>query len=227
MENIINEITKIDLFKDIDIKDLKEMTNYFKTAKISKKETIFDEGDASNELFIVLKGKIKITKLSKDGKEIILEIAAQNEIFGGVAVINNFPYPANAIAMEESEILKISRKALIKLIDIYPQLMLNLTKNFSARIKNSYEALKNMALEKVEARIATLLLKLAEKSGEAVEKGTKINIKLTKLDIAEMVGTTVETAIRTMSKFKKNKFFTETKGFIVITNKDALIDISA
>jgi CRP/FNR family transcriptional regulator len=222
-----NDINNIGLFNDIDQSDLKEITSYFKTVKFSKKETIFDEGDQPNWLYIVLDGKIKITKLSKDGKEIILELVAPREFFGGVAVINNFPYPANAVAMEASEILKISRKELIKLIDIYPQLMINLTKNISARIKNSHEALKNMALEKVEARIATLLLKLAEKSGEIIEKGTQINIKLTKLDIAEMVGTTVETAIRTMSKFKKNKYLTETSGFIVITNKNGLKDISA
>lgn len=224
IENRINNIDKIALFEGINKDDFKEIISYFKIEKRSKRETIFDEGDAANWLFIVLSGKVKITKLSKDGKEIILEVIAPDELFGGVAVINNFPYPANAIAMEKSEIYKITKKDLIKLIDIYPQLMINLTKSFGTRIKNSHEALKNIALEKVEARIATLLLKLAEKSGE---DGIKINMKLTKLDIAEMVGTTVETAIRTLSKFKKRGYFKETDGFIVIDNKKGLEDISA
>jgi len=224
---ILNDLKKINLFSDIAERDLKEIFSYFKPIKIAKKETLFDEGDPSNWLFIVIKGKVKITKISRDGKEIILEVIYPNELFGAVAVINNFPYPANAVAMEATELIKISRKDLNKLTDIYPQIMLNMTKNFSTRIKDSHETLKNMALEKVEARIASLLLKLAEKSGTVVDNGVQINIKLTKLDIAEMVGTTVETAIRTMSKFKKEGYFGEFDGVIVIIDKAGLEDISA
>ena len=75
--------------------------------------------------------------------------------------------------------------------------------NIGDRIKGSHETLKNIAVEKVESRIASLLIKLSEKTSTKTDNTIVIDMKLTKQDIAEMVGTTVETSIRTMSKFKK------------------------
>jgi CRP/FNR family transcriptional regulator len=90
------------------------------------------------------------------------------------------------------------------------------------RMKESHETLKNIALERVEARIASLLLKLADKTGKKGDEGVTIDMKLTKQDIAEMVGTTVETSIRTMSKFRKMGIVAEKEGRIVIKNLEKL-----
>ena len=90
------------------------------------------------------------------------------------------------------------------------------------RMKESHETLKSIALERVEARIASLLLKLSDKTGKKVDDGIAIDMRLTKQDIAEMVGTTVETSIRTMSKLKKIGIVTEKNGRIVIKNSEKL-----
>jgi CRP/FNR family transcriptional regulator len=167
-------------------------------------------------------GKVKITKLSNDGKEIILEIISPHEMFGGIAVVKGFPYPANAVAMEDSEITRISRKNLLSLMDKLPNLMYCMAMNIGDRIKGSHETLKSIALEKVESRIASLLIKLSEKSGEKTSEGIMINMKLTKQDIAEMVGTTVETSIRTMSKFTKSGLIASKSGKILIRDLEKL-----
>ena len=109
---MIKNLKKIDLFKTLSDEELKELEHYLTTAMFRKKEDIFTEGDAPEWFYIVLTGKVKVTKISHDGKEIILEIISPFDIFGGVAVLRNFPYPANAVAMEDSEILKISRNTL-------------------------------------------------------------------------------------------------------------------
>jgi CRP/FNR family transcriptional regulator len=90
------------------------------------------------------------------------------------------------------------------------------------RMKSSYDSLKNIALERVESRIAALLLKLAGKVGVETKAGTLIDMRLTKQDVADMVGTTVETSIRTFSKFKKQGLVGESDGRFVILNKDGL-----
>ena len=136
--------------------------------------------------------------------------------------MRGFPYPANAVAMEDSEVLKISRKDLLSLMDRFPGLMYCMAMNIGDRIKDSHETLKNIALEKVEARIASLLLKLAVKTGEKVSDGIMINMKLTKQDIAEMVGTTVETSIRTMSKLSKAGLVSAKSGNIIIRDPGKL-----
>jgi len=191
-------------------------------AKFKKKGVIFSEGDSSDWLYIVTKGKVKITKLSQSGRELILEIISPMDFFGGVAVMRGFPYPANAVAMEDTEVLKISRTNLMRILDRFPNLMYCLAMNIGDRIKGSHEALKNIAVEKVESRIASLLIKLADKTGAKTDGAVVIDMKLTKQDIAEMVGTTVETSIRTMSKFKKLGIITEKGGKIIIRDLNKL-----
>ncbi|MCE5194445.1 MAG: Crp/Fnr family transcriptional regulator [Nitrospiraceae bacterium] len=212
----MTDIKKIPVFSALSNSDLDEIRPYIITEKYKKKEVIFSEGDSSNWLYIVINGKIKITKLSKLGRELILEVISPMDFFGAIAVMRGFAYPANAVAMEDAEVVKISKGNLMRILDRFPNLMYCLTINLGDRIKGSHEMLKNIAIEKVESRIAALLIKLFEKTGAKNEDTGTIDIKLTKQDIAEMVGTTVETSIRTMSKFKKLGIITEKNGKIMI-----------
>lgn len=218
----MRDIRDVAIFSAFTPAEAKEIKPYLMHAAFRKKETIFSEGDPPDWLYIVEKGKVKITKLSHEGKEIILEIIAPGDFFGGVAVMRGFPYPANAVAMEDTEVLKISRKNLLNIMDRFPSLMYCMATSIGDRIKGSHEALKSIALEKVESRIASLLLKLADKAGEEAEDGLLINMRLTKQDIAEMVGTTVETSIRTMSKFSKAGILVSISGKIVIRDLEKL-----
>jgi CRP/FNR family transcriptional regulator len=221
------KLRTLSLFKDLSDAEMKELEPYCSTSTFRKKETIFSEGEPPEWFYLVLSGKVKITKLSHEGKEVILEVISPTDIFGGVAVIKGFPYPANAIAMEDAEVLKISRKNLLRLVDRFPNLMYCMAMQMGERMKSSYDSLKNIALERVEARIAALLLKLAGKVGVESKHGTVIDMRLTKQDVADMVGTTVETSIRTFSKFKKQDLVTEADGKIVIKDKDGLAALSS
>ncbi len=223
----IKNLKKIDLFKNLSDDELKELEPYLVTSSYDKKKEIFSEGDPPEWFFIVSKGKVKITKLSHEGKEIILEIISPTDIFGGVAVIRGFPYPANAVAMEDTEVLKISRKNLMRLVDRFPNLMYCIALQLGDRMKSSYDSLKNIALERVEARIAALLLKLSNKVGVDTGKGTLIDMRLTKQDVADMVGTTVETSIRTFSKFKKEGLVDVLDGKFIIKDREALTELSS
>ena len=221
------DLKKIDLFKNLSDDELKELAPYLASTTFRKKEEIFSEGDQPEWFYIVSSGKIKITKLSHEGKEIILELISPTDIFGGVAVLRNFPYPANAVAMEDTEVIKISRKNLMRLVDRFPNLMYCIALQLGDRMKSSYDSLKNIALERVEARIAALLLKLAGKVGTETKEGLVIDMRLTKQDVADMVGTTVETSIRTFSKFKKQGLLSDKDGRIVIKDQDGLEELSS
>jgi CRP/FNR family transcriptional regulator len=220
-------LKKIDLFKNLSDEELKELSHYITTVEFRKKDDIFSEGDAPEWFYIVSTGKVKVTKISHDGKEIILEIISPYDIFGGVAVLRNFPYPANAVAMEDSEILKISRKNLMRLVDRFPNLMFCIALQLGDRMKSSFDSLKNIALERVEARIAALLLKLGNKVGVETREGLMIDMRLTKQDVADMVGTTVETSIRTFSKFKKDGLVMDADGKVIIKDRERLMRLSS
>lgn len=216
------DIRHVSIFSTLEVQEAEEIHRYLIKEKYRKKETIFLEGAPSEWFYIVAKGKVKITKLSQEGKEIILEVILPLDFFGVIAVVKGSPYPANAFAMENTELIKISRSNLIKIMDRFPSLMHFMADSIGDRIKDSHEMIKSIALERVESRIAAILIKLAVKVGEKTSDGVLINIKLTKQDIAEMVGTTVETSIRTMSKFSKTGLIISKSGKIIIKDIERL-----
>lgn len=219
----LKDLKKIPIFSSLNDGEIKEIQPYLIEERFKKKEEIFSEGETPEWFYILRNGKVKITKLSYDGKEIIIELISPPDFFGGLAVIKGFPYPANAIAMEDVEVLKVSRHDMLRIIDRFPNVMYDITSNLGNRVKEFHDNLKSIALEKVESRIAALLLKLADKFGRKDRQGeTVIDMKLTKQDIAEMVGTTGETAIRVMSKFKKSGLIDDKAGKIIIKSSESL-----
>lgn len=221
----LEDLKRIPIFSALNDEELKEIQSYLSKENFKKKQEIFSEGDPSDWFYILINGKVKITKMSVDGREIIIELISPPDFFGGFAVLKGFPYPANAVAMEDSNVIKISRHNLLKVIDRFPNVMYDMAANLGDRIREFHDTLKNIALERVESRIAALLLKLADKTGEKKDKTILINMRLTKQDIAEMVGTTVETTIRVMSKFKKSGFIDDKDGKVLIKDINALESI--
>lgn len=220
-------IPRIELFKDLSERELSELEQTSLKETFKKKESIFSEGEPARWFCILTKGKIKITKLSYDGKEIILELIKAPDFFGGLAVLKGFPYPASAIAMEESEVIKIPREVFLKLVEKYPSINKAMLSFLIDRVKVTQETLKNVAFERVETRIASALLRLSEKYGRTEEDGLMIDLRLTKQELADMVGTTVETAIRVMSRFKKSGYLNEKDGNIIIKDINKLKELSS
>jgi CRP/FNR family transcriptional regulator len=223
MQCTLEDVKLIPVFSELGDEDLQEVRPYLVREHYSRKKEIFSEGDAPDWFYIVMTGKVKVTKISSDGREIIMEIISPGDFFGGFAVLKGFPFPANAVAMEDSEIIKLSRKDLLKVIDRFPSVMYSITSSLGERTRGLHETLKNIALERVESRMAALLVKLADKTGGETNAGeTVIDMRITKQDMAEMVGTTVETAIRVMSRFRKSGLIADKNGRIVIKNIKAL-----
>ena len=218
----MHNLNDIGVFSSLSETDAEEIASAVSYENIPKKSMIFSEGDPADWFYAVMEGKVKITKLSQDGKEIILEIIQPGDLFGAVAVLKGFPYPANAVSMEDSRILRISRKNLMLILDRFPDLMFNMVQDLGDRLRDSHETTKSIALEKVGSRIAALLLKLSEQMGTETADGVELNIRLTKQDIAEMVGTTVETSIRTMSRFRKQGYIKEEAGKVIILDPSGL-----
>jgi len=213
---IIDTLKKSKIFSALKDNELKKVSLSFGKINLKKDGYIFNEGDASDWFYLVAKGRVKIVKHTIMGKDVILEVMSPGDIFGGIAVLDKKPYPASAQAMEPATVIRINRQNLLKIMDEYPILKLEIVKYFSERLRDAHEMLKNIATERVEKRIASLLLKLSEKVG--IEDGgyKKIDFTLTRQEIADMVGTTVETCIRTMSKFQKLGMTRSSGGRILI-----------
>jgi CRP/FNR family transcriptional regulator len=183
--------------------DLHDISASFEERSFRNKEYVFMEGDPSDFLYLVAKGRVKMLKHSEKGKDVILEIKSPGELFCCSAVLDERPFPESAQAMDDGSVIKIHREKLCKIMERYPDLKVEIARYAGEKLKEAHEMLKNIATEKVEGRIASILLKLSETGGYSDSAYEKINISLTRQEIADMVGTTVESCIRTISKFQK------------------------
>lgn len=215
---IVDDIKKCEMFSPLKDKEIDEISVYFEQVNYQNNDYIFMEGDPCTWFYIVVEGRVKVLKHSHSGKDVILEIMSPGDMFGCVAVMDNKPYPASAQAMELSTVIRIGRQNFLKIMDEFPILKLGIAKFFSDRLRDAHDLLKNIATERVERRIASLLIKLSEKIGVEDNGYKKIDFPLTRQEIAEMVGTTVETCIRTISKFQKKGAVKSSGNRILIKN---------
>jgi CRP/FNR family transcriptional regulator len=208
---IIETLKKSKIFSALPEEDLRKIAPLFEKRDYKHNDYIFLESDPTDWFYIASKGRVKIVKHSLAGKDVILEIKMPGEIFCCSAVLNKRPYPESALAMEDASVIRINRVDLFNLIEKNPLLQFEFAKYNSDRLADAQDMMINIASEKAEKRIATVLLRLAEKAGIEDEGYRKIDLPLTRQEIADMVGTTVETCIRAISKLQK-KGMVKTKG---------------
>lgn len=222
---IIFMLEKLSIFHKLNENDIKTLEENLKIIKFKKRDTIFNEGDKPRWFHILIKGRVKISKFLNNGKEIILEILDAPDFFGTLALLKNIPYPATAIAIEECDIGNIPSQIFLQIFNKYPELQLEILYHVTMRLKSGIETLKNIALVDVLSRIVYQILKLANKYGKKVSEGVLIDLKLTKQEIAEMSGTTTETAIRIISKLKKEGYIMEKNRKIIIKDIKMLFNL--
>lgn len=218
---IVESLKKSAIFGVLTKEELKTISPLFHTLDFRNGDYIFLEGEPSDWLYIVSKKRVKIIKHTRSGRDVLLEIKSPGEIFCCTNVLDNKPYPESAQAKEAASVLKISRKNLLRIIDAYPLLRVGITGYLNEKLSDAYDMMKDISTEIVENRIASLLLKLSEKAVTRDAGYSKIDFPLTRQEIADMVGTTVETAIRVMSKFQKLKII-KSSGSIILVNAEAL-----
>ena len=188
---------------------------------------LFFEGDPAGWLLFIVHGRVKMIKHSESGRETILATFGPGEVVGEVGVLVGDVYPATAQALEPTVTLAMQRDQYASLVQSHPELAWALIVELGRRLQNAHDKIRSLAVEKVERRVARALLKMAHTSGERLEGGTvRITVPLTRQDIADMAGTVVETAIRTVSKFQKQGLVDTRGGYIVLLNPHALVTIA-
>ena len=179
-----------------------------------KGETIFHEGEPADRIHFVHIGRVKIVKAA-GGRDVIIEILGPGEPVGAVAVFENRPFPASAVALEPSGLLSIPEREFFQLIENRPQMMRHLLAGLTYRLMMVNKRLADMT-GSAEARASRLFLTLADRVGTKRESGVFVPLPLSRQEIADLIGTTLETAIRLMSRWQKDEVvLTEKSGFFV------------
>ena len=179
-----------------------------------KGETIFDEGAPAERIYFVIEGRVKIVKAA-GARDIILEILGVGEPVGAVAAFERRPFPATAVAMEHSVLLSIPEREFFQLLEARPEMTRHLLGGLTMRLMMLNKRMADMT-GAVETRAARLFLTLAERMGTSTDAGTTIRLPLSRQELADLLGTTLETTIRLMSRWQKEgRVLTEREGFTV------------
>lgn len=177
---------------------------------------VFNEGDEPDALVTILDGRVKIYKRLASGKEIILHMFGAGDPLGTVAVYEGLRYPASAQAMEPTTCLFVPRHAFLTLLEQSPSLVRGLLSGLTLRLIELTERLTELTGSQVESRFARLFLKLAGQFGQPRPTGTFVPLPLSRQELADLTGTTVETSIRIMSRWSKEQVLvTEREGFLL------------
>jgi len=210
------------VFADLPAKEMQALRAVAREETWRPREYIFMEGDPATWLCVVKSGRVKILKHSKTGKDVVLELLGRGEVFGGVAVIERRPYPATAQAVEPTVILKIPAGAIIAAAERSPSIIREMALMIGRRLRAAHDSLKSLAVDAVEARLAAMLVRLAEREGTKVRHGLMLPFHLTRQSLADMTGTTVETAIRIVSRWLKEGLLLDEGGHLVLKDVEAL-----
>ncbi len=202
------------IFSSLNDDELGELADLAIERSFVPNEFIFWDGDASEWFYIVAEGKVKVLKYSSSGREFIIAFFGPGEMFGEVAVFENKPYPASAQAVAETKVVGIRRGDLLSFLTNRPQVALRIISVLGGRLRDAQGRLRDLAGERVEQRLASVLLMLSTKLG--------LTLPFTRQEIADMVGTTTETAIRIISHLKDRGIILSIRGKVIILDEEIL-----
>jgi CRP-like cAMP-binding protein len=190
-------------------------------------ELIFAEGDPSDQFIVIVSGRVKVFKATPAGKEIILEIFGAGDPLGAVAVYEGAPFMASAFTLEPTQLLSIEQSAFFKLLEAEPAFVRGLLSGLTLRLAELTRRLAELTGARVETRFARLFLKLCDQIGRPDRGGTFVAMPLSRQELADLTGTTIETTIRIMSRWQKDDVLhTEKDGFVVL-DRDTLEEVAA
>jgi CRP/FNR family transcriptional regulator len=213
-------------FRRLGPEDRARLAAVARVRSFAKGQAIFDEGAPSDHFFTVATGRVKVFKMTPAGKDVILEIFGPGDPFGAVAAYEGRPYPASAVALDETTCVTIPRQAFFTLLEQHPSLVRGLLLGLTHRLIELTNRIAELTGGRVEPRFARLFLKLAGDMGRPERGGTFVPMPLSRQELADMTGTTIETCIRIMSRWsKQNIVRTEKDGFVIL-DRGALDDLA-
>lgn len=220
--NIDHFIREIPLFAGLVDEQIHWLAAIMEKRKYSKGKVIFTEGEAATGLYVLHAGRVKIYKLSSEGKEQILHIFGPGEPFGEVAVFVGGQFPAYAEAVKDSEALFFPRKKIVELITKDPSLAMNMLAMLSKRLKYFTQLVENLSLKEVPQRLAAYLLVLANMK----DKYDTVELDIAKGQLASLLGTIPETLSRILNKMSSQGYIKVEGRQIKLLDRQSLENIS-
>lgn len=198
-------LKKVPIFTSLNEKQLTHIAEYCVNKKYSKDQLILVEEEIGKTLFIISKGRVKVTRTSDDGREVILSILESGDFFGEISLLDGKTRSANVTAIENSELLLLRRGDFLQILEDYPQIAIALLKKLAARLRKSDSQIKSLSLQDALGRVASTIILLAEEIGKHKQNSVIIPKVPLQQDLANMAGTSRETISRVFHSLESDR----------------------
>jgi CRP-like cAMP-binding protein len=219
---VIDHIASIPLFETLSGKQRESLSGIAVHRSYTKGQAIFSEGDRGEGFYIVVSGRVKVFKLSSEGREQILHIFGPGEPFGEVSAFSGLDFPAYADAYDDSSVLYFPRDAFLRVIKNDPSLSLAMLAVLSKRLRVLAALVDNLSLKEVPGRLATYFLQLSARENDAAE----VELDMSKGNIASLLGTVPETLSRILNRMSKRGILRSEGQRIIILDRPGLEEIA-
>ena len=228
MEKDLQEIVRqSNLFKDVDPDIFTQVMDASVPRSVEEDGFFFLQGDPATHAYVLVEGRVKMIQITPNGQQITMRIMTPGQTYGGIALLKpETGYPATAQAVEDSTALAWDTAKLRKLVEKDPSISLNVMGLMHGYISELQERQKALVTDRVEQRIARILLKLAAQSGRKIDEGVLIDLPITRQDIAEMCGTTLFTVSRTLNEWERGGLLEIGRERVVIRDPHRLVSIA-
>jgi CRP/FNR family transcriptional regulator len=220
--DIAKHVSSIPFFEELPDEQIEDLCMIVADQVFHRGQIVFSEGDDGTGFYVVISGRVKIFKLSPEGKEQILHIFGPGDPFGEAAVFSGQHFPANAEAMESSRIFFFPRGSFSDLIKDNPSLALNMLAILSKRLRRFANLIDDLSLKEVPGRLAAHLLYLSGQS----EGSEQLELNITKTQLASLLGTIPETLSRILGKMSKQGLIESDGRQIKILEREALEELA-
>lgn len=220
----IEHLKAVSIFSNLSDSELDGVAKNGVSSIYKKGQTLFVQGNHPYGIFCINKGNVKLTKIGPDGKESIIRIVTIGDILGHRSLFANSIYSTTATAIDEVEVYFFEKKYILNLIENNMILAKNLINKLSIDMGIAENKLTSLHQKNVRERLAELLLSLKSSHGVKEGSSVKIDLKLSREEMAEMIGTAHETLIRILTEFKDANIIEQNAKMIYIKNEDELIN---
>ena len=215
-------LDQVPFFSQLTGNQIEEINRSFHEYGYQAGETIYFAGDPAARLYVVAAGKVKLMRHTSRGKDVLLDILTPGEFFGSLSYPRDERYPDTAQAQTSVCVLAIDAENFHQILKTHTEVTLQVLNVMAERLREAYEMVRQLSAHSVERRIAYTLLKLAEKLGEESDVGLLIQAPLSRDDLAEMTGTSTETASRIVSQFQKDGLVETGRQWVSIADRAGL-----
>lgn len=196
-------LSRVQIFQHCSEDEIQQVASLLMPKETRKRDILFYEGEPCDVIYFIHHGRVKVYKTTEDGREQIVNLLGKGDIFPHVGWYGGSTYPATAESLEDGQLYFLYVNKFIQLLESTPRLTVKLLQEFDGKIRELQSRLSNVLSRDMTEKIHNVLHSLAKDKGRKKEEGYYLEIELTHQDIANMVGTTRETASRIISQLKK------------------------